>query len=85
MSYACNYPKAATTELDEYILQLADKENEHRDELTKRYMSTADEKEVEAYEKGFADGYQAGSQDGWAKGFDEGLKQAKKEEEQEGD
>jgi flagellar biosynthesis/type III secretory pathway protein FliH len=68
------------TELDSYIRQLADREGEERDKLTKRY--TIDDKESEAYEKGFADGYRAGSEDGFAKGFDEGLKQAKKEEEQ---
>jgi hypothetical protein len=69
-------------ELDLYIHQLADNENKQRDELSKRYTGV-DDKEAEAYEKGFADGYQAGTQDGWAKGFDEGLKEAKREEEEE--
>lgn len=72
----------SATELDEYIHQLSDRESEERHKLTKRYTGL-DDKEVEAYEKGFADGYQAGSQDGWAKGFDEGLKEAKREEEEE--
>jgi flagellar biosynthesis/type III secretory pathway protein FliH len=70
------------TELDQYIHRLSDRESEERDKLTKRYTRGIDEKESEAYEKGFADGYKAGVEDGWAKGFDEGLKQAKKEEEQ---
>ena len=72
------YPKAAT-ELDEYIRQLADNENKQRDELSKWYNSV-DEKELEAYERGFSEGYRCGLEDGWAKGFDEGLKQAAKEE-----
>lgn len=71
---------AATTELDQYIRQLAANGSDQRDELTKRY--TTDEKEARAYDQGFADGYEAGSQDGWAKGFDEGLKEAKREEEE---
>jgi flagellar biosynthesis/type III secretory pathway protein FliH len=78
MIESCGYPKA-TTGLDDHIRRLADREGEERDKLTKKYTGL-DEKESEAYEKGFADGYQAGSQDGWAKGFDEGLKQAAKEE-----
>jgi flagellar biosynthesis/type III secretory pathway protein FliH len=73
-----NYPKAAT-ELDLYIHQLTDRENEERDKMTKKYTGV-DEKESEAYEKGFADGYRAGSEDGFAKGFDEGLKEAAKEQ-----
>jgi flagellar biosynthesis/type III secretory pathway protein FliH len=71
----------SATELNDYIRQLADNENKQRDELSKRYIGV-DEKESEAYEKGFADGYRAGSEDGFAKGFDEGLKQAKREEEE---
>jgi flagellar biosynthesis/type III secretory pathway protein FliH len=73
----CVYPKP-TTELDDYIRQLADNENKQRDELSKRY--SVDEKELEAYERGFSEGYRCGLEDGWAKGFDEGLKQAAKEE-----
>jgi flagellar biosynthesis/type III secretory pathway protein FliH len=76
-----NYPKAVTEGLDEYIRLLADRESEERDKLTKRYTGL-DDKEVEAYEKGFADGYQAGSQDGWAKGFDAGLRQAAEEKQE---
>ena len=75
------YPKAAT-ELDEYIHQLADNENKQRDELSKWY-SSVDEKELEAYERGFSEGYRCGLENGWAKGFDEGLKQAAKEQEKE--
>jgi hypothetical protein len=52
MSQLTDYPKAAT-ELDEYIRQLADNENKQRDELSKRY--SVDEKELEAYERGFSE------------------------------
>lgn len=77
MSQLPDYQKPAT-ELDDYIRGLADNENKQRDELSKRY--SVDKKELEAYERGFAEGYRCGVEDGWAKGFDEGLKQAAKEE-----
>jgi flagellar biosynthesis/type III secretory pathway protein FliH len=73
---------ATTEELDEHINRLADNENKQRDELSKRYNSV-DEKELEAYERGFSEGYRCGLEDGWAKGFDEGLRQAAKEQEKE--
>jgi flagellar biosynthesis/type III secretory pathway protein FliH len=89
---ASNYPKEpACAELSRLAKIGIDREREEREELTKRY--SVDEKELEAYERGFSEGYRCGLEDGWAKGFDEGLRQAfeerkmkeeEKEEEEEG-
>jgi flagellar biosynthesis/type III secretory pathway protein FliH len=71
---------STAAELELAIQRMSERENEQREEITKKY-TTADEKESAEYERGFSEGYQVGLEDGWAKGFDEGLKQAKKEEE----
>lgn len=65
---------------NQLIRQLADKENEQREEVTKKYV-TQDEKESEEYERGFRDGWHAAKDKFWAEGFGAGLMQAKEEEE----
>ncbi len=74
-----NYPKEpACAELSRLAKIGMDINREEREKLTKRH--SVDEKELEAYERGFGEGYRCGLEDGWAKGFDEGLKEAAKEE-----
>lgn len=71
---------AAAKELELVIQRMAERENDEREKLSKRYVGI-DEKEAAAYERGFSEGYEAGRQKGLAEGIDIGLKQAAKEEE----
>jgi hypothetical protein len=64
--------------LNQLIRQLADRENQERDETTKKY--TQDERESQEFERGFKEGWQAAKDKFWAEGFDAGLKQSAQEE-----
>ena len=75
-----NEVESAAAELGLVIQLMAERQNDEREKLTKRY--TATEEEARAYDHGFTNGYEAGRQKGFGEGFDEGLKQAKKEEEE---
>ena len=66
-------------ELRYFVQRMSDRENEERDETTRKYTSQ-DEKESQEYERGFKEGWQAAKDKFWAEGFDAGLKQSAQEE-----
>jgi flagellar biosynthesis/type III secretory pathway protein FliH len=72
--------RSSAGKLNQLIRHFADRENDEREKLTKRYTTSADEREAASYERGYQDGFRDGCQDCWGKGFDEGLKQAAQEQ-----
>jgi hypothetical protein len=72
----------AAAELKLVIQRMAERENEERGKLSKRYTrGGVDDKEARDYERGYVNGFRDGEQKGIAEGIDIGLKQAAKEEE----
>jgi hypothetical protein len=75
---------SAAAELELVIQRMAERENDEREKLSKRYTSL-DEKEAQDYDRGYVNGFRDGEQKGIAEGIDIGLKQAAKEKKEKGE
>ena len=72
-------PDSASAELGLVIQRMSERENDERNKLTRKY--TQDEKESQAYERGFENGWSAAKDKFLAEGIDIGLAQSAAEEE----
>ena len=82
--YEVGSARAATAaELKLVIQRMAERENDEREKLSKRYTRIESEREAHDYDRGYVNGFRDGEQKGIAEGIDIGIKQAAKEEKKE--